>query len=56
MLLVKLRARLLGPIATLVTAPTPQPTTNDSQVEAAFRQVDLALDQLFITLGLKDAA
>jgi len=55
-LLVKLRARLLGPIATLVTAPTPQPTTNDSQVEAAFRQVDLALDQLFITLGLKDAA
>src|SRR6185503_12226180 len=36
-LLVKLRTRLLGPLATLAAAPTPQPTTNDSQVEAAFR-------------------
>ena len=56
-LLVKLRTRLLGPLTTLVTAPTPQPaTTNASAVEAAFRQVDLALDHLCITLGLKPAA
>lgn len=56
-LLVKLRSRLLGPLATLVTAPTPQPdTTNDSAVEAAFRQVDHAMDHLCITLGLKPAA
>jgi hypothetical protein len=55
-LLVKLRSRLLGPITTLATAPTPQPTTNDSEVEAAFRQVDLALNHLCATLGLKAAA
>jgi hypothetical protein len=55
--LVKLRIRLLGPLATLATAPSPAPeTTNDSTVEAAFRQVDLALDHLCITLGLKPAA
>jgi hypothetical protein len=56
-LLVTLRTRLLGPLTTLATAPSPQPaTTNDSAVEAAFRQVDLALDQLRSTLGLKAAA
>jgi hypothetical protein len=56
-LLVKLRTRLLGPLATLVAAPTPQPeTTNDSAVEAAFRQVDRAVDQLCIALGLTPAA
>jgi hypothetical protein len=56
-LLVKLRTRLLGPLATLATTPTPQPlTTNDSAVEAAFRQVDRALDHLCSTLGLKAAA
>ena len=55
-LLVKLRSRLLGPITTLATTPTPQPTTNDSEVEAAFRQVDLALNHLCITLGLTAAA
>jgi hypothetical protein len=55
--LVKLRTRLLGPLATLVTAPASRPdTTNDSAVEAAFRQVDHAIDQLCITLGLKTAA
>jgi hypothetical protein len=54
--LVKLRSRLLGPLATLVTAPIPQPpSTNASDVEAAFRQVDLALDQLCDTLGLRAA-
>lgn len=56
-LLVKLRTRLLGPLTTLATAPTPQPvTTNASAVEAAFRQVDRALDHLCVTLGLKPAA
>ena len=56
-LLVKFRTRLLGPLTTLVTAPTPQPeTTNTSEVEAAFRQVDRAIDHLCTTLGLKPAA
>ena len=56
-LLVKLRTRLLGPLATLVAAPTPQPdSTSDGAVEAAFRQVDRAVDQLCATLGLKPAA
>ena len=56
-LLVKFRTRLLGPLATLATAPTPPPdTTTDSAVEAAFRQVDHAINQLCITLGLKVAA
>jgi hypothetical protein len=56
-LLVKLRSRLLGPLATLATAPTSPPdTTTDSTVEAAFRQVDHAIDHLCITLGLTLAA
>ena len=56
-LLVKLRTRLLGPLATLVAAPVPSPdTTTDSAVEAAFRQVDHAIDHLCVTLGLKPAA
>jgi len=55
--LVKLRTRLLGPLATLAAAPSPPPdTTHDSTVEAAFRQVDLALDHLCSTLGLSHAA
>jgi hypothetical protein len=56
-LLVKLRSRLLGPLATLATAPaSPSDTTIDSPVEAAFRAVDRAIDQLCMTLGLKAAA
>ena len=56
-LLVKLRTRLLGPLATLAAAPAPQPvTTNDSAVEAAFRQVERAFDHLCETLGLTPAA
>ena len=55
--LVKLRTRLLGPLVTLVsTSLAPPVTTNDSHVEAAFRQVDLALDHLCSTLGLIPAA
>ena len=56
-LLVKLRTRLLGPLVTLAAEPTPRrPTRNPSDVEAAFRQVDAALDQLCAALGLKPAA
>ena len=56
-ILVKLRTRLLGPLATLATAPAPQPeTTTSSAVDAAFRQVDRALDHLCTTLGLNPAA
>jgi hypothetical protein len=56
-LLVKLRTRLLIPLATLVAAPTPRPeTTNTSEVGAAFRQVDRAIDHLCIMLGLEAAA
>jgi hypothetical protein len=55
--LVKLRTRLLGPLATLAAASTPPPdTATDSAVEVAFRQVDHAIDHLCITLGLKVAA
>ena len=56
-LLVKLRTRLLGPLATLATAPaSPPQTATSSEVEAAFRQVDLAIDHLCSTLGLKAVA
>lgn len=56
-ILVKLRTRLLGPLATLATAPTSPPeTASSSAVEAAFRRVDQAIDHPCITLGLKAAA
>jgi DNA-binding transcriptional ArsR family regulator len=56
-LLVKLRSRLLGPLVTLVAAASlPPDTATDSAVEAAFHQVDRAIDHLCITLGLNAAA
>jgi hypothetical protein len=56
-LLVKLRTRLLGPLVSLATAPAPRrPSRHPSEVEAALRQVDVALDHLCGTLGLKPAA
>ena len=56
-LLVKLRTRLLGPLASLAAETTPRrPSRNPSIVEAAFRQVDRALDQLCDALGLKPVA
>jgi len=56
-LLVKLRTRLLGPLATLAAEPTPRRLSrNPSTVEAAFRQVDRALDHLYEALGLKFVA
>ncbi len=56
-LLVKLRTRLLGPLASLASADQPRPVTrHPSAVETAFRQVDTALDHLCEKLGLKPAA
>jgi hypothetical protein len=56
-LLVKLRTRLLGPLATLATNSTAhrQPLHPNS-VQSAFREVDIALDHLCSTLGLQQAA
>jgi hypothetical protein len=56
-LLVKLRTRLLGPLGTLATDPNPRrPTSLPNSVEAAFRHVDAALDNLCAALGLQRAA
>jgi hypothetical protein len=56
-LLVKLRTRLLGPLATIGTAPYDRPTsTSRNSVDIAFHQVDVALDHLSAALGLKPAA
>jgi hypothetical protein len=55
-LLVKLRTRLLGPLTTLaVDQQRRRPTRHPSAVEAAFGQVDAALDHLCTTLGLTAA-
>ena len=56
-LLVKLRARLLGPLATLATHSSPhQPRLQRNSVDAAFHEVDTALDHLCAVLGLQHAA
>ena len=56
-LLVKLRTRLLGPLATLALQPTLlRPPVAHNSVDAAFRQLDSALDHLCVTLGLHKAA
>ncbi len=56
-LLVKLRTRLLGPLVTLLTNPNPpRPSSSDHAVQAAFRHVDAALDNLCAALGLKQPA
>jgi hypothetical protein len=56
-LLVKLRLRLLGPLASLIR----QPNTNaaprrSNSVDAAYREIDAALDHLSAALGLQLAA
>ena len=56
-LLVKLRTRLLGPLATLVSNSTRRPRSpHHNSVEAAFRQIDSALDHLSEVIGLQHAA
>jgi DNA-binding transcriptional ArsR family regulator len=56
-LLVKLRTRLLGPLATLALQSTPQRLPREhSSVDAAFHQVDSALDHLCSALGLQRVA
>ena len=55
-LLVKLRTRLLGPLASLAVDALPRrPSRHPSEVEAAFRRVDAALDHLCATLALTRA-
>jgi hypothetical protein len=56
-LLVKLRTRLLGPLATLITDVSQlRPPHDSNSVDAAFRQVEAALDHLSAALGLQHAA
>jgi hypothetical protein len=56
-LLVKLRLRLLGPLASLIGQPhTNQAPPRSNSVDAAYREVDTALDHLSAALGLQLAA
>ena len=56
-LLVKLRLRLLGPLATLVTNSSRRPPSpHHNSVETAFREIDTALDHLSDAIGLQHAA
>jgi hypothetical protein len=56
-LLVKLRTRLLGPLATTIThAHSSRAASSDNSVDAAFHEVDIALQHLCVALGLQPAA
>jgi hypothetical protein len=56
-LLVKLRMRLLGPLTTLVTTtPARRQPSSANSVDNALRQVDIALDHLAATIGLRQVA
>jgi len=56
-LLVKLRTRLLGPLASRIAKPTANPVPHQSNsVGAAFREDDTALDHLSAALALQHAA
>jgi hypothetical protein len=56
-LLVKLRLRLLGPLASLIRQPhTNAAPRRSNSVDAAYREVDTALDHLSAALGLQLAA
>jgi hypothetical protein len=56
-LLVKLRLRLLGPLASLIRQPNIYSSLRRSNsVDAAYRAVDAALDRLSAALGLQHAA
>jgi len=55
-LLVKLRMRLLGPLASLIRQPNTNPAPRrTNSVDAAYREVDTALDHLSAALGLQHA-
>ena len=56
-LLVKLRTRLLGPLASLIQQPNPKAAPRHlNSVDAAYREIDIALDHLSAALGLQHAA
>lgn len=56
-LLVKLRTRLLGPLIALIRQPNTTTTSRRSNsVDAAYREIDTALDHLSAALGLQHAA
>jgi hypothetical protein len=56
-LLVKLRLRLLGPLANLICEPnTNAAPRRSNSVDAAYSEVDTALDHLSAALGLQHAA
>jgi hypothetical protein len=56
-LLVKLRLRLLGPLATLIQQPTTHAATRrGNSLDAAYHEIDTALDHLSAALGLQRAA
>ena len=56
-LLVRLRMRLLGPLASLIRQPnTNSPSRHLNSVDAAYHEVDTALDHLSAALGLQHAA
>ena len=56
-LLVKLRMRLLGPLTSLIRQPNSNaPSRHLNSVDAAYREVDTALDHLSAALGLQQAA
>ena len=56
-LLVKLRMRLLGPLASLIARPnTAVASRHANSVDVAYREVDTALDHLSAALGLQHAA
>jgi len=56
-LLVKLRTRLLGPLISIIAHPTQHPSTRrPNSVDAAYRELDAALDHLSAAIGLKQAA
>ena len=53
-LLVKLRLRLLGPLVSLISQPNANlPPRRSNSVDAAYREVDTALDHLSTALGLQ---
>ena len=56
-LLVKIRMRLLGPLASLIRQPKATASSlRSNSVDTAYREIDTALDHLSAALGLQHAA